>query len=376
MKTLLQSLSHIAHVGAVLCAVVTVSACEDDGPIAVGFVGGLTGRGGDLGQEGRDGAILAVERVNASGGIDGRKIQLLIKDDKQDREVAARVDRELIDEGAVAIVGHMTSAMSVIGAPIVSKAEVLMISPTTSTNDLTGIDDFFLRVYAPNKSEAVDMARHARNKLGLDTVSIIYDVTNRAHTETWYKAFRAAFETLGGSVAGPVGYESGRGARFGVLAEKVTASGGGGVLILANAHDTALLCQHLRNGNFTGEILVNQWSVTTDIVQLGGPAVEGVHFFNTFDRDHHGEAFSAFKKAFVERFKYQADFAATFAFEATSMLLDTLREAKGSQDLKRHILAKKSYAGLQGGFIFDAYGDVVRPRILMTIKNGALIAQE
>ena len=67
----------------------------------------------------------------------------MIKDDQHDPEVALRVDQELIDAGVVAIIGHMTSAMSVVAVPLMNRELMLMISPTTSTSRLTGIDDFF-----------------------------------------------------------------------------------------------------------------------------------------------------------------------------------------------------------------------------------------
>jgi branched-chain amino acid transport system substrate-binding protein len=69
-------------------------------PIKVGFVGGLTGRLSDLGSGGRNGVMLAVEEINNAGGISGRPVELITKDDKQDPEVAVKVDKELIDERA------------------------------------------------------------------------------------------------------------------------------------------------------------------------------------------------------------------------------------------------------------------------------------
>jgi len=129
-------------------------------PIRIGFVGGSSGRVADLGISGRDGAILAVEQQNLAGGINGREIRLIIRDDQHNPETAAKVDNELIDEGVLAIIGHMTSDMSMVGVKVANERGVLMLSPTTATDELSGMDDNFFRI---NASISVLSRQLARN---------------------------------------------------------------------------------------------------------------------------------------------------------------------------------------------------------------------
>ena len=121
--------------------------CTNSEPIKIVFVGGLTGKGSALGIEGRNGASLAVTLINENGGINGRKVQLITKDDKQNSGKAREVVQELLDEGVSAVIGHMTSTMSIAGSEKTNQNKVVMISPTTSTSELSGIDDYFFRVY-------------------------------------------------------------------------------------------------------------------------------------------------------------------------------------------------------------------------------------
>ena len=99
-------------------------------PIRVGFVAGLTGRHYGLGVSCRNGAQLAVEEINASGGVAGRPLELLVKDDAQDPEIAKRAVRELIRDRVVAILGHSTSSMAEATLAIADEEHVLMMSPT------------------------------------------------------------------------------------------------------------------------------------------------------------------------------------------------------------------------------------------------------
>ncbi len=87
-------------------------ACTSRQPLKIGFVGGLTGRTSQLGILARNGVELAVEEANRAGGVRGRLLKLLIRDDQNDHATAVRVDRELMDEGVLAIIGHVTSSMA------------------------------------------------------------------------------------------------------------------------------------------------------------------------------------------------------------------------------------------------------------------------
>lgn len=122
--------------------VLLCAACGQREPIRLGFVSGLTGRHSDLGISSRNGATLAVDELNAAGGVRGRSLQLIIRDDGQDADRARRAVRELVGEGVVAMVGHATSSMAAATLPIVNDAQVLMVSPTVTSPDFTGKDDW------------------------------------------------------------------------------------------------------------------------------------------------------------------------------------------------------------------------------------------
>ena len=87
-----------------------LGACSPPPPIKIGFIGGLTDRNSDNGQSGLNGVILAVEQFNRAGGVDGRLVELLPKDDAQDKAVAAKSSEELVAAQVEAVVGPFTSS--------------------------------------------------------------------------------------------------------------------------------------------------------------------------------------------------------------------------------------------------------------------------
>ncbi|MBW2047490.1 MAG: ABC transporter substrate-binding protein [Deltaproteobacteria bacterium] len=361
----------------ILSVLIVVTGCErEEEPVKVGFAGVLTGRLSDLGRSGRNGVILAVEEVNRRGGINGRPVELIVKDDKQDPEEALRADRELIDEGVVAIIGHVTSAMSMAAVPLMNKEKVLMISPTTSTDRLKGIDDYFVRVMPPNRAETDNLAHHGFNKMGLKRLSAVYDLSNRAYTEGYFNNFREEFEGLGGKVIHTETFTSGKDVDFSRLAELLLKPGPDGILVAAGAIDTAMICQRLRVGGSKVSIISSGWAMTSDLLHEGGPAVEGVVFSQLFDRQSRHRRYLEFKKRFEERFGEPPDFAAAHGYEAASALFKALSENPDPGKLKDTLLKQDLFEGVQGDFKIDKYGDPQRPRFLITVKNGRFLAEK
>lgn len=127
----------------------TVS-CTDRTPIKIGFTGTLTGIQSERSIMIRNRVLLAVNEINEAGGINNRPIEIIIKNDQGQPGIAQEVDKELIDAGVSAIIGHTTSRMSEAGSEIANIHQTVMISPTTSTDTLTDKDDYFFRISTPS----------------------------------------------------------------------------------------------------------------------------------------------------------------------------------------------------------------------------------
>jgi branched-chain amino acid transport system substrate-binding protein len=355
---------------------ITLMGCENKTSIKVGFAGCLSGRLSDLGTAGRNGLMLAVEQVNEAGGINGRPVDLIIKDDKHDPDVAIQVDKELIEEGVVAIIGHMTSAMSVAAVPLINKEKMLMISPTTSTNELTGIDDYFLRICPESKTQTDQLASHAFNIMNLRKMAGVYDLSNRAFAEGLYKNFTSEFKKMGGTVVFTKTFTSGEEVSYLDLAKTLLASDPEGLFMIAGALDTAMICQQVRKFGSELPIISSAWAFTPDLIQHGGSAVEGLIFSESFYKESKHENYLKFKTQFSERFGKEPGFAETFSYEATQVLVTALLKINNVKQLKDTILKQQIFSGLQGDIRIDQYGDAKRKRFLITVKDGQFITME
>ena len=352
-------------------------ACKAAEPIPIGFVAGTSGRVADLGISGRDAVQLVVEQCNLNGGIAGRRVQLLIKDDQQNPEIARKAVQELISEGVVAIVGPMTSDMALAVAPLLNKARVLTVSPTVTTQVLSGLDDYSFRVSSTTREYATRSANYHIKSVDMRRVAAAYDRSNRSFSENWLENFKSPFTAAGGSIIATIGFTTDTGRTFLEIARELLAPGPDGVLIIANSMDSAVLCQQIRKVDPDIPITLADWGATERLLELGGNAVEGVTVVQTFDRDSLSPRYQEFRKTYLERYHREPGFPGVYSHDATQVILDALRAQKEGQSLKETILSLRQFEGLQGDFSFDDFGDVKRSNASISIvRNHKFVVVE
>lgn len=367
----------VGRSSALAVALALAAGCSRPVPIPVGLVSGLSGRHYDLGISTRNGAMLAVEDVNRAGGIGGRPIELAIRDDRQDPETARRAVEELVQLGVVAILGHATSSMVEATLPIVNRERVLMLSPSVTSTSFRGKDDWLVMVSPSDAQAAERLAEYAARKGLARRVAAIYDRSNLAHSSSFHDAFRAAFEARGGQVTVSIPFTSGEVRSFQALAAEAIAGGPDGMLVIANALDSAMICQQVRKLDTRVAILGSKWGFTTDAISHGGASLEGAVTVQQADLgDEVTPALVRFKSAYSERFGRPADYAALQGYDAVLALAEALRRDATRAGVRRSLLAIGTFHGVQGDYQIDRFGDPTRRLFVMTVVGGAMRAVE
>jgi len=330
-------------------------------PVKVGFIGCLTGRSIGLGAAGRDGFLLAVEEVNAAGGLSGHQLEPIIVDTGLDPEKAKRAASKLVAEQVAFAVGPMTSQIAVSIVPIMNDAKIPLVSPTVSTNKLIGIDDYFFRVYYANSQAAAAMAGHVSN-LGLEKIAVLYDVENRAYTEDWLRVFSEDFADDRHSVI-PVPFKTASAVLFYELVKSLLDDSPDGLLILANSIDTALICQQAAKLDLNIPKYATGWSFSGKLITYGGDSVEGLTVVQSVDFHKKRKEVGHFLKAHRTRFFDDPTFPAAHAYDATHLALRALKKKLQGEDMKKAMLGIHDFPGVLQDFSLDQYGDVVNPPI-------------
>ncbi len=349
-----------------------LSGCQEPQPLKVGYVGGLTGRVAGLGVAGRDGVQLALEEINRQGGISGRKLELLSRDDQQQAETAKAVTKELIDSGVVALIGPMTSAMAMAMQPLANQHEVVLISPTVTTNRLNDLDDHFFRLTSPLKINAEKTAQYALSH-GLKTFAVTIETGNVTFTEDWFESFRKPFEAGGGRIVCVERFKSGAEGGFLEMAKRLLKERPDGVLLLSGAMDAALTAQQIRKLGSQTTLFSSEWAFTSDIINFGGSSVEEMLSFVTYDPSSKAPQHETFLVSFEKRFGYKPSFAAVLAYESMNFLASGLRRNPQRLGLKKVLLETGPFDGLQGPIRMGRFGEAERQTYLGAVRNGQFI---
>lgn len=343
-------------------------------PISIGFVGQLTGKQSELGIQSRDGVLLAIETLNAAGGVKGRPLNLLVRDDLGEPDRAREVDQELINAGVTAIIGHPTSAQTLVGVEITNPAKMVLISPTVSSPAFSGKDDYFFRVYPSFRQSAQAFAEYIYLKEHLSSVAVILDRDNAGYSQTYGDTFQERFKKLGGKVTGLEFFSSKKQLEVSALLTNLQAGKPSAILIIASDIDTALIAQHIRLLNWNVPLFASAWAQTQTLLNNGGRAVEGLKLEQSFDIGNQSPLFLDFRKRFEARFGHSPSFGAAFGYEAAMVLAKALEKTGGKREgLKESLLTIRDFQGLLDSFSLDKYGDVQRPFYLSEIKNGRFV---
>ena len=341
-------------------------------PVKVGFAGQLSGSAGTPSTVVRNGVILAVEHINANGGIDGRSIELLIEDDMGEAPEARQADTDLYNAGVEVIVGHTTSEMSAAGLSFCNEHELLLVSPTSSAEYLMGKDDYFFTLYPSNRQLAKALAEFAYNELQLRETAALIDEANKLYTENYYQEFKKYFERLGGRVESKYTYNSLNSNEFHLLTGQLMSTDPESVLVLAASLDTALVAQQLFKRGVSIPILGCDWAAYQELIEQGGPYVEHIYIPNLYSSNRHVSAYGELYQEYQERFREKASVGAAIGYETMWLVAQALGMQATNTPLKQTLLEER-FEGFEETISFNAYGEAQRKIYIKTIRNGEFV---
>lgn len=338
--------------------------------VKLGFSAGLSGLKSELGISGRNGALLAVEDLNRKGGIRGKKIELLVADDKNDPQAAQDADRRLMDKGVHVIIGHMVSGVAKATLEHADIRKALFISPTIASEELTAIDDNFIRVIASNTVQGYSLAKTALQETAVRRVAVIYDEKNASFAKPIHKAFQTEFENNGGEIVLAAAFQKQE--EFKKIISAVRTSGADGILLIASALDAGMFCQQGRKSELKVPIFSPMWTMTNDFIQAGGTDSEGAYLISQTDLENDSLLYRRFQQLYQERFGENPTFASILSYDAVIIATAAIQEARSDSpmEVKEALLRIGKFSGLQGIIQIDNYGDVESGYYLHRVKNG------
>lgn len=357
-----------------VAVVLLVSGCDDPGPFKIGFIGGLTGRSADTGESSRNAVQLAVQEVNAAGGIDGRQVELLVRDDANDPAVAGEAVRDLHAAGVDAIIGPNISAIAGGMVPVLNELQVVTVSPTVSSLVFADEDDYFFRINWTTRDNARIYAKHYY-ELGYRRIAAAIDENNRVFSESWLKEFTDGFKVEGGEVIGFEAFDSTKNDSYAKTASSLVAMEAEALLLIANSVDTAQLAQQIRKLDADVLLIAAEWAASERLIALGGPTIEGLELVQSYNRGDESERYRAFRDVYRKQFQQLPGYASVAAYDAATVLFKALAERDAAGGLRKALSNLGEVQGLQQTIAFNQFGDAQRRAFFIVVRDGKFVPQ-
>lgn len=333
--------------------------CTEQDEIKIGVAVSLTGIDSLFGISVRNGVEYAVEEINEAGGVNGKKIKLIVKDDMNTIERAAEVDKELLDEGVCAIIGHITSEMTKAGISHVNEKKILMISPTVSSEQIVKVNNFLISLSSSDDGFQKVIRDYILSVSDVRRISVIYDVNNFEYSNHWFETFRTVIEGTDIKIVDTVEFDSSEVHNdYYLLASKIISQNPEGVLIIAPALLTANISQQLYKIDPTIQKYTTTWAFDDALIENGGPAVASMTVTTPYDKYSEAERHLQFREGYIERYGMEPEFASAFAYEAVYILSQVIKESNSCEPeiLRDKILEIGTFEGLTSAIQIDSKG--------------------
>ena len=381
MKRLTSRLGLFALAG-VLVASATVGCTRKDaggggaadggtGTIKVGGYGSMTGPQAAYGESSINGFTLAVEEINAAGGVlGGRKIELITGDDQSKAEDAATVVTKLVTQDKVAaVLGEVASSNSLAAAPICQGAKIPMITPASTNVKVTQAGDFIFRVCFMDDFQGDVMSRFAYNTLGARKGAILKD-TKSDYSKGLTDSITNYFTKLGGQIAGaPLEYSQNDPDFRGQLTQ-IKNLGVDVIFIPGYYNDVGIIIRQARELGITVPIVGGDGWDSDPLFDIGGTALANSYYATHFTSVDPSPVVQNFVKSYKTKFGKDPDANAALAYDAAKLLADAFGRA-GTTDgekVRDAIRATRDFAGVTGTISIDANGNAVKSATVIECK--------
>ena len=300
----------------------------------------------------------------------GYQISLRVADSAADPATSARQLESLYQEGVLAAVGGVFSTEALEAVKVADRYERVLISPSASIPELTGASRNFFRVWPSDFVEGTKMGNFAALTLKLKTMVIL--AAESPYGRGIQGVFEGEFERHGSKLLEVIEYPPNT-SEFEGLIERVLTLNPDGVYLAAFWSEITDMLSELRRQGYEGKILTTAAFATPQAIEAAGEDAEGVYFTQTvFDVSSQDEPIKSFVSSYRERYGSDPDLYAAHGYDATRILIEALRNAKGvfPSDFWKGMRSIRSFPGVTGSIQFDEKGDVQKyPRVYL-IRDG------
>ncbi|WP_410498726.1 branched-chain amino acid ABC transporter substrate-binding protein [Chitinibacter sp. S2-10] len=342
--------------------------------IKIGLAAPLTGNIAHLGKDVEYGAQMAIEEINAEGGLDlggsKKKVELVAEDDQADPKNATNVAQRFVDQKIAGVIGHLTSGTSIPASKIYSDAGIAQISPSATALAYTaqGYKTTF-RLTANDGQQGQALGQYAVNTLKVKKVAIVDDRT--AYGQGLADEFEKAVKAAGAEIVKRE-FTTNQETDFNAILTSI--KGAKPELIFFGGMDaqSAPFKKQTKKLGLTAIVMGADGTKSPEFLKLAGADAEGTYGSTAGQSIDQLPSGKEFNEKFKTKYGVDVQVYAPYSYDAAKVLLAAMKQA-GSSDPAKYlpVLSKIEHQGLTGSIAFDEKGDVKNAAVgIYVVKNG------
>jgi branched-chain amino acid transport system substrate-binding protein len=345
--------------------------------VLIGHVASLTGDTATFGVSADEGIRLALDELNKTGVLGGKKIRVMTEDDRSLGDEAKTAASKLINKDhVVAILGEIASSRSIAMAPVCEDAKIPMLSPGSTNPKVTQGFEYVFRNCFIDPFQGTAMAKFAMDSppggLGLKKFAVLYPV-NSDYGVGLKSFFETAVQKRGGEIVAEEAYTEKTDTDFRAQLTKIKATNPQAIFVSGYYTEAGLIAKQARQLGLAVPLLGGDGWDSEKTVEIGGDAVNGCYFSNHYSPEENRPEVKKFVGDYKAKYGGKTpDAMAILAYDAMRIMADAINRAGStSGDKIRDALAStKDFAGASGITTIDKDHNATKSIVILKIDGG------
>lgn len=363
-----------------LALTMAVTGCsKSSDKIKIGLNFELSGEVSSYGEAEVLGIELAIEQVNAAGGIDGKLIELVKRDNKSDDVETKSIATYLATQEKVSVIlGAATSGLTKTQVPVVNQYEVPLISPSATADDITNdgvnVEPYVYRVSFIDSFQGITMANFASDNLGKSKAVILGDQSSD-YAKGLAETFNEQFKKNGGTIVSHEAYVKGE-KDFNSVLTLIAQKDFDVLFIPGYYEEVGLIIKQARELGIKVPIIGGDGFDSPVLFDLAGPAaLYDIYYSQAYSSIDQDPIVVKFLKDFEDKYKVEPNAFSALGYDTAMLAVDAIKRA-GSTDPKaiNEALANtKNFEGVTGNIQIDEWHNAIKSAAVLEIQDGKIV---
>jgi branched-chain amino acid transport system substrate-binding protein len=347
-------------------------------PIKIGHYASLTGKDAAFGVATRKGVLLALEEINAKGGVLGRRLEYLVEDIQSKQGESATAVKKLISRDKVAaVIGAKSSANSLEAAPICQNAKIPMMAISSTNPRVTEIGDHIFRICFIDPFQGAVLAKFAHGSLGARRLALLTS-NNSPYSVGLSAVLRERFVALGGQVVAEQKFAEGD-KDFRAQLTALRSARPDVIAATGFYTEAALICVQARALGLDMPVIGGDGWEAPQLVQLGGRAVDNTYYCTYFSAENQAPEVREFVARYRQRWNDEIpEGVSALGYDAMYVIAAAMEKAgtPTGPKFRDALAATKDFMGVTGRTSIDEKRNSAKTAVMLAVKNGRTVFHE